>query len=118
MRRRGDMKSMSEPIPVNACFFAPRESKQNPLDIKGEYRELKQAIREEKEKEHEQYLTELPYRIGYLVVLGILLFFFVRGVFGSISNYEKEVADAKREAERCFLKYNEQRCELTQNPSS
>lgn len=51
-------------------------------------------------------MAELPYRVGYFIIIGILLFFFARGVFGSMDNYDKEIAEVKREAERCFLKYN------------
>ena len=57
------------------------------------------------------FISALPYRVAYIVIIITLCFFIMRSALTSIENHENEVKEAKREVERCFIKYNEEKCD-------
>lgn len=54
------------------------------MDIRTEYSKLKEFIRDEKIKEDEEWRSNLPFKLGFLVMLGIVVILFFEGIFTSM----------------------------------
>jgi hypothetical protein len=64
----------------------------------------------EKQEQVEDQRARLPFRLGYMFIVIIILAFVAKASYAAYNNYEKQVYNVQHDIEQCLFRYTDKKC--------
>lgn len=82
------------------------------LDVKNEYLKLRSFLKQEKIKQEEEWRSNLPYSMGFVLLLLIVFILIIKSCWGAYVNDQEMMLKHQIKTEDCLLKYEQKHCTI------
>lgn len=97
-------------IPEGAAL--PQSSNPSPFDVKKEYSDLMSFMNEKRLEESETYYAKLPYKLGYILLLFIVLTLMANSTMSAYNEIRKRDIELEAESDACLVQFSSKKCDV------